>query len=222
VTGSKAVLQTVVKVDSPADLCGGQTGWVFPARLGALTLPSVDASKDAWAAANHGIPASGNHITVVLQAGGDKPVVVDDLRVSVVRRSPAPKGTYPLLGSGCGGLVPTLFKADLDKDPVTVKPVAGVDLADKRIPPVALPQKISPNSPEQWRIAAVTHTCDCEWVAFFDYTANGATRVEEIDDRGRPFRTVSPTNSRTGVLLSLAPSRKRFEWQDRKGHVVKN
>lgn len=199
VTGPEQALSVVVTIKSPARDCEGQAGWIFPVKPNKLPpWPNASSSEEEWARQSGGIPASGNYITVTLQARGERTVVATDLRVEVLARRRPTAGTHPISG-GCGGLTPTLFKAYLDTSPIRVKPTAGRDSANKPIPPVALPHIISEKSPEQWQIAGITSSCDCKWVAYIDYTADGVRGEAKIDDNGEPFRSVAV--SRAAVVV---------------------
>lgn len=88
-------LSAVVDIPSPAGRCNG---WVFdkdPQHLPGV-LPDDDLDDlDAWAAANGGIPASGNDVVVTLQGLNGHTVVVNSITVDVVSRTEPPHGTYP-------------------------------------------------------------------------------------------------------------------------------
>jgi hypothetical protein len=212
VVGARPALSVVVTMKSPARVCDGQTGWVFPVKPAALPVPSLAAPIDQWASQNGGVPASGNYVTAVLQPPAGTTVVVTDIRVEVVDREPARRsGTHPVLGGGCGGLVPMLFKANLDASPVRVIATAGRDIAGRRIPPIPLPHTVSERSPEEWQIAAVTSTCDCDWVAYIDYTADGHSGQSRIDNHGRPFRV---TSDRDAVNVIRDCSTEKCKWTE--------
>src|SRR6202022_3997126 len=69
-------LSAVVDIPSPGLACEGGEGWVFD--KDPQHLPGVFPSdnRDAWAAANGGIPASGNYVVVTLQGLKGHTVVV--------------------------------------------------------------------------------------------------------------------------------------------------
>ena len=207
---SSAALSVVVTMKSPSRECEGQKGWVFAEKPSVLPVPPLGSSSaaDEWASRNGGIPASGNFVTAVLQPPSNKTVVVTDIRVEVVGRHRSRAGTHPILGGGCGGLEPMHFKANLDRSPVRAVPTAGVSASGKRIPPVPLPHTLSEQRPEDWQIAAVTTTCDCDWVAYVDYTADGHPGESKIDDHGKPFRVAGLQH-----VVRVFPDYSQRKWQ---------
>lgn len=197
-------LTAVVDIDSPEQTCTGGEGWVFARTPQQLPGVLPDEDKQAWAAANGGIPASGNLVKVTLQGLNGHTVVVTDIAVQVVSREEPPDGTYPLTRGPCGGLVPYRFQADLDASPVSVTPVAdeGVIEPAQVRRPVDLPHAVSGSQPEVWHIAAVTETCTCEWTATLNWNSDGKKGSTEIADNGRPFR-VAATTSATHVVTDF-------------------
>jgi hypothetical protein len=191
-------LSAVVDIPSPAGRCNG---WVFdkdPQHLPGV-LPDDDLDDlDAWAAANGGIPASGNDVVVTLQGLNGHTVVVNSITVDVVSRTEPPHGTYPKTLLPCGGpLVPYRFQADLDATPVSVTAVAddpAVAEGQARRP-VDLPHAISGSEPEVWYLAAVTNTCTCEWTATLNWTSEGNEGHTPITDNGHPLRVAAVTRA---------------------------
>ena len=74
-----------------------------------LPAPPENGDKDGWAAANGGIPASGNYIDVTLQGLNGHTVVVSSISADITSRRDPLQGTYTTLGCGCGGLIPYRF-----------------------------------------------------------------------------------------------------------------
>ena len=191
-------LSAVVDVPSPAHDCvtGGE-GWVFA--KGPHELPGVlpDEDKDAWAAANGGIPASGNYIVVTLQGLNGHTVVVNSISVDVVSRTEPPDGTYPYTGGQCGGLIPYRFSLDLDANPVSVTAVAdgGAGVPGEERRPVDLPHAVSGSQPEVWHLGAVTTECSCEWTATLNWSSDGVEGHTEITNNGQPFRVAAITHA---------------------------
>jgi CHAT domain len=191
-------LSAVVQVPTPAQSCvGGGEGWVFEKAPSELPGVLPDEDKDAWAAANGGIPASGNLVVVTLQGLNGHTVVVNGISVDVVSRNEPPHGTYPYTGGQCGGLIPYRFSLDLDKKPVSVVAVADEGVvapgADRR--PVELPHAVSGSEPEVWHLAAVTTECDCEWTATLNWTSDGVEGHTPVTNDGGPFRVVATTRA---------------------------
>jgi hypothetical protein len=142
-------LSAVVSVPSFAFTCStGQAGWVFDQKPSELPGVMPNDDKDAWAAANGGIPASGNYVVVTLQGLNGHTVVVNDISVDVISRTPPPQGTYPYTGGQCGGLIPYRFSLDLDKNPVSV--TAKADDGHTEVT----------NGGKPFRVAATTHAVE--------------------------------------------------------------
>lgn len=195
-------LAASVHIPSPAGSCDGGEGWVFTKDLQHLPPPPKELIRgddaDAWAAANGGIPASGNYIDVTLQGLKGHTVVVRDITVDVVsRQATPPNTTYSKVAyvGGCGGLIPYRFELNLDKHPVTITARADETAGDlpenMRNRPVDLPHAVSGSEPEVWHLAAMTRDCICEWTATLNWVSDGKEGHTVINDNGRPFRVAS-------------------------------
>jgi hypothetical protein len=190
-------LSAVVHVPSAAQDCvtGGQ-GWVFD--KAPQELPGdFGEDKVAWAAANGGIPASGNYIVVTLQGLNGHTVVANSISVDVVSRTEPPHGTHADTGAQCGGLIPYRFSLNLDAKPVTVTavPDGGAGVAGEERRPVDLPHAVSGSQPEVWHLGAVTNECNCEWTATLNWTSDGVEGHTEITNNGDPFRVAAVTHA---------------------------
>lgn len=196
-------LSATARVPSSRASCqhGGE-GWVFnkdPQHL-PMVLPRDDV--DAWAAANGGIPASGNYVTVDLQARNGHTVVLDSISINVVSRTNPLQGTWANTWAQCGGLKPYRFQANLDTTPLTVTaiPDEGAVPEGEVRRPVELPHSISASDPtEVWNLTAVTTSCTCEWTATLNWTSEGRQGHTDITNNGHPFRVAAVTRS-TRVL----------------------
>jgi hypothetical protein len=190
-------LSAVVDVPSPQHTCISGEGWVFDTDPQHLPGVLPDEDKDAWAAANGGIPASGNIVQVTLQGLNGHTVVVTDISVEVVSRSDPPSGTYPYTGGQCGGMIPYRFQANLDAKPVSVTALADDGAVDPNAVrrPVDLPHSISGSEPEVWHIGAITDSCTCEWTATLNWNSEGTQGHTKITDNGRPFRVAATTHA---------------------------
>ncbi|HWX43885.1 MAG TPA: hypothetical protein VNY52_01015 [Solirubrobacteraceae bacterium] len=196
-TSPAAPLAVTAKLRSPGESCSGGAGWVFPRSAAQLPVPPhSDAGMQSWATQNGGVPASGNFVVVDLQGRPGPSVIVNDVRVEVTRRSGALTGTYAILSGGCGGVAPDYFGANLDREPVTIKSMAGVDELGHVVAAVPLPHQISASEPEVWYVRASTASCDCQWVAYLDWTANG----ESSSTRIGPFLTTATARAKKVIL----------------------
>lgn len=196
-------LAATVTVLSPKANCqlGGE-GWVFNKDPQQLPMVRPGDNTDAWAAANGGIPASGNHVKVDLQGRNKHTVIVDSISVNVSSHIDPPQGTWANTWAQCGPTQRYGFEANLDTTPVAVTAVpaesAVVDDQGGRILD-SLPHTISDAAPEVWYLTAITTNCICEWTATVNWTSEGNQGHTDITDHGHPFRVAAVTRS-TRVL----------------------
>ena len=168
---------------------------------------------NTWAAANGGIPASGNDVVVTLQGLNGHTVVVNSISVDVVSRTEPPHGTYPANILPCGaGLVPYRFQADLDATPVSVTAVADDPAVaeGQAHRPSTCPMRSAAQS-RRSGISAVTNTCTCEWMATLEWTSDGQQGTRPITDNGRPFRVAAVTRA----------TRVQYDWHNGGWLIVK-
>ena len=192
------VLSIQTKTLSPGEMCYGEKGWIFPKRPAALPVPDItnrSFSLDAWAKKNGGVPASGYYVELILQPVQQRTVVIDNLAVRVVHQSPVTVGThFPVYGQ-CGGLEPYFFQANLDDNPVFIKPVKGQSLAGNIVTPVALPHKLTEGNPEAWNVSAITSHCTCQWIIEVHWSSGNDSGTIRVDNHGHPFVTSSTIGS---------------------------
>jgi hypothetical protein len=191
------VLSIQTRVLSPSAGCLGERGWVFNKPLAALPAPESSnrhPNLDTWARENGGIPASGYYVVLTLQPVQQRTVVVDNLTVQVVHQSAPTVGSHIYFGQ-CGGLTPYAFQANLDSDPVFIKPAKGQDAAGKTITPVALPHQLTESSPEVWNVEAITRHCTCKWIIDVHWTSGNDSGTIRVDNHGQPFITSSAVGS---------------------------
>jgi hypothetical protein len=196
--GSPQPLTVTARLFPPGDSCDGGSGWVFLESKSQLPVPSWQAgaaSLQRWASAHGGIPASGNFVVADLQAVPGHTVIINDVRIQVVQRASVPVGVYPALSGGCGGIVPTSFRANLDRSSIVLTMTTVGSGFGKPAAPIPLPHEVSESGPEVWYIMATTQACDCEWKAYLDWSSDGKTGSTPIDENGRPFRTLATTRA---------------------------
>lgn len=196
VAGEVLSIQTTTL--APSATCYGERGWVFPKRPAALPVPDLtdrSFNVNAWARQNGGVPASGYYVVLALQPVQQRTVVIDSLVVQVVHQSPTTVGTYAPFFGQCGGLEPYFFQANLDDNPVFIKPVKGRDQADNIVAPVALPHVLTEGNPEVWNVSAITNHCTCQWVIDVHWSSGNDSGTIRVDDHGQPFVTSSTIGS---------------------------
>ncbi|MEU3394774.1 transcriptional regulator [Streptomyces albidoflavus] len=146
----------------------------------AVRPPPVEQDAPAWVSAMGAVPADEQVVEVTLQGKGSETVVLQALRVRVVRSGEPLAWTDYGTGVGCGGGVALrAFDVDLDQG----SPAARA--ADGQRP---FPYKISESDPEMFRVTAHTGGRDVSWYLEVEWSSGERQGVFRVDDRGRPFR----------------------------------
>jgi hypothetical protein len=162
--------------------------------------PDQLADFSTWAVRVNATPnANIMFVTITLEGTSDKAVVLQAMRVKVVKTTNPPAQAFTVGGSCGGGLSPRLFEVVLDQPLPRLQPQAGMtqvpdpsgQLVDKTLPAVNFPYRISATDPEVFQIKANVEARDCEWVIDLDWTSGGTNGTTRIDDHGHPFRTIS-------------------------------
>jgi hypothetical protein len=76
------------------------------------------AEYEKWAQSNGGVPAQTLALRMTVRAAGSAPVVLNGLRIDVVRRSAPLRGWFRFPDAGCGPQPVRSIDIDLDKSPV--------------------------------------------------------------------------------------------------------
>ena len=191
----------VVAVDAPLrwskSAGAALPSYVLPARVDDLPAPPVDfEQRDRWVRDRQGADAFLTDVEIVVTAKREQPVILQDLVVRVVQRSPPMTGTHVTYGPGGEGVFVRWLKVDLDRQPAAI--VSSVDerpevLLEGTEPsnPITFPYRVTSTEPEVFHLTATTRSCFCEWVAELRWVAGGDEGRVVIDDEGRPFRTTS-------------------------------
>ncbi|MER5600671.1 helix-turn-helix transcriptional regulator [Streptomyces sp. NPDC002265] len=154
-------------------------------------VPPPPAPQDAspWARSQAAVHGGQTMVDITVQGRTDAAVVLEALRVRVVGRAAPVKGNVYATGQGCGGgLGPHSFTVALDKDRPIAHAVPGYE-GEKLVPAMDLPYRVSVTDPEVLTVEARTDGCDCRWYLELDWSSQGRTGTERIDDDGVPFRT---------------------------------
>lgn len=146
-------------------------------------VPPPPSEQDApgWVGALGGVPAGDQLLELTLQGRTSETVVLQGLRVRVVK-SGAPLAWNVYGGfSACGGDVSTKsFDVDLDAGhPVTV-PKAGQR---------GFPYKVSESDPEVFYVTANVSTRDVSWYLELEWSSGDRRGTLRVDNNGQPFRT---------------------------------
>ncbi|WP_286158506.1 helix-turn-helix transcriptional regulator [Streptomyces sp. CB03911] len=154
-------------------------------------VPPPPAPQDAapWARTQGAVHGGRTLVDIAVQGRTETAVVLEALRVRVVGRAAPVQGTVYATGQGCGGdLDPRSFAVDLDLDRPIARPVRSAE-AGASSPARQLPYRVSSKDPEVLLVDARAVGCDCLWYLELDWSSQGRTGTERIDDHGLPFRT---------------------------------
>jgi hypothetical protein len=154
-------------------------------------VPPPPAPQDAapWARTQGAVHGGETLVEISVQGRTDTAVVLEGLRVRVVGRSTPLKGTVYAMDQGCGGEIsPRSFAVDLDMDRPIARSVPGSG-TEANTPAMRMPYRVSAKDPEVLLVDARTTGCDCRWKLELDWSSQGRTGTEIIDDHGLPFRT---------------------------------
>ncbi|WP_182876995.1 DUF4145 domain-containing protein [Microbispora sp. H10670] len=171
----------VAAVTSFAPVSCGDSGWVVVNRSSDQFPYSPDkAPADA-------VLSSGGRITVTVQGLNRRSVILQKMRVEVIRRSPAVSGTY--LPLGCeGGMTPRHYVVDLD---------AAVPRVVPERDSAPFPYKVSEIEPEQFLITPEVGSGNVEFRLIIEWTSGDHQGELVLPESGKPpFRVTATTASR--------------------------
>ncbi|WP_194818630.1 hypothetical protein [Nocardia sp. XZ_19_385] len=149
-------------------------------------VPSQEQTLD-WARGNGAIEGLRNLVRVTITGSrADQPVVLDRLRIEVLRRESPVAGF--VTGSQCGGpLDRRYFQADIDQAPVVLESEpakAGLNPEQAK----DFPYFVSGSEVEQFYLRLTAETCNCDWRAVLEWTSGAREGEIVIDNDGKPFR----------------------------------
>ncbi|MEV0545082.1 hypothetical protein [Nocardia salmonicida] len=151
--------------------------------------PAVSSQEQMrdWARSNGAIEGWRNLVRVTVTGSrADQPVVLEGLRIEVLRRDPPVAGF--VTGSQCGGpLDRRSFSADLDQAPVILKSEpakAGQNPEQAR----DFPYTVSKSTVEQFYLKLTAQTCNCDWRAVLEWTSGEHKGEVVIDNGGSAFK----------------------------------
>ncbi|MET9881330.1 helix-turn-helix domain-containing protein [Actinacidiphila glaucinigra] len=156
-------------------------------------VPPPPAPQDAapWARTQGAVHGGHTLVGISVQGRTDAAVVLEALRVRVVGRAAPVKGTVYSTGQGCGSDInPRSFTVNLDMNRPIARPTQGSEHATST-PALRMPYRVSAKDPEVLLVDARTTHCDCRWYLELDWSSQGRTGTERIDDHGLAFRTSS-------------------------------
>ncbi|MGW5943255.1 helix-turn-helix domain-containing protein [Streptomyces celluloflavus] len=150
-----------------------------------MVPPPPEADVRGWVSKLGAVSAGEQIIQVTVQGAGDETVVLNALRVQVVKRSePLAWNAYGM-GVGCGGgMTPKTFGVSLDAARPQVTPEGGQR---------DFPYKVSEKDPEVLKITARAGAHDVRWYLLLEWSSGSRHGTLPIDDNGEPFHTSALT-----------------------------
>jgi len=164
----------------------GCEGWLFAQPIGRIP-PRIFGNNNAdelWALRNHGTDIGGAAWTITLQGLTSESVAIQDIRIRIVGRRPAPRGTQIASQMGCGGVITVRnFSVALDAANPHLTPQGGVK---------SWPYSISRGDVEEVRLDAYIQGDSSKYEYLFvyeiDWAQGGKTGTAEVHaPNGQPF-----------------------------------
>jgi hypothetical protein len=173
---------TVARTGGVLNLC---EGWLFPQPIGRIP-PRIfgdDNADEQWALRNHGTDIGGAAWTITLQGLTSEAVAIQGIRIRIVGKRPAPRGTQIASQMGCGGVITVRsFSATLDAVNPHLVPVGGVK---------SWPYSISRGDVEEVRLDAyIQNSSKYEYLFVYeiDWAQGDKTGTAEVGaPNGQPF-----------------------------------
>lgn len=184
-------------VDNGAGAC---VNWIVTQPMSAIQAPPVPELDETYAHQFKGIDEGQTVFKIDVQGTTPDAVELIDFRVVDIQRESAVKGTDIISSDGCGPSPEAGFKIGLGSDPPVIAPVAGLDNgAAKKMP---FPFIVSNSDIQQFQVEAVdsvssfTAACNClvRWRLALDWSYKGKAGSTVIDDDGKPFQTMFPSD----------------------------
>ncbi|MFD3916162.1 helix-turn-helix domain-containing protein [Streptomyces sp. NPDC058603] len=143
--------------------------------------PPTEQDAPGWVNALGGVASGGQFIELTVQGRSSDTVVLNALRVKIVKTdAPLPWNDYAM-GVGCGGGVGTKsFAVNLDAARPSTVPKAGQR---------DFPYKVSESDPEVYYVSATATARDVSWYLELEWTSGDRRGTLRVDDNGKPFRT---------------------------------
>ena len=158
--------------------------------LGAL--PRAINGMYHWAYRLGGADAGASYAQIEVRGRFEEPIVLDGIRVKVLRRRQPLSGTY--VGFAGGDLVDIRYvRVDLDTRPPTITNGSGFIKGKGEW---SFPLQVSRTDLEVFSIVATTDKCDCSWVAKLNYHLGNESGTITIDRNGHPFRTTATNRAK--------------------------
>ncbi|MFE9885461.1 helix-turn-helix domain-containing protein [Streptomyces scopuliridis] len=162
--------------------------------------PPTEQDAPGWVGVLGGVASGGQYIELTVQGTTTETVVLQALRVKIVKTGAPLAWNDYAMGVGCGGGVGTKsFSVNLDAGRPSSVPKAGQR---------DFPYKVSESDPEVFYISATSKTRDVSWYLELEWSSGERRGTIRLDDNGKPFRT-SGSAGRPSYDYPLGGS----EWQ---------
>jgi hypothetical protein len=171
-------------------------GWVSDKPMTEIPArPPWGEDWDPWADQVGAVVAPTQVVYFTVQGRSEAQVTLTDLKVRVVARRPAIRGT--LFAPVEGGDTPYRWvSVDLDSDPpktsTHVDEYGAASEHERR--PIRFPYRVSLSDAESFEVDGVTTRCDCSWVIELSWVSQDRAGTYTVDDGGKPFRVTGRTN----------------------------
>jgi hypothetical protein len=167
---------------------GATTPTDVPAEVGSRQRMT---DYERWAQQSGGVPAQTLAMRMTVRAVGDTPVVLNGLRVEVVRRSAPLTGWFRVPEAGCGVQPVRSIRVNLDEDPVRPM-LTEVDEAtlEEQTRPFDLTLRVTPSDPEVFEIHASTLKSDVEFRMTLLYQSESSSGEFPVEG-GRIYRVTA-------------------------------
>jgi hypothetical protein len=144
----------------------------------------------AWARTNQGVDADRTKVRLTIIGDSEATVIVEALRIAVVRRAEPLDGTLVLCPVGGADITPRHIAVDLDGFPEAVTSYydAGGD------PTGRFSFALARGEAELFNIEATAGHSYIEWVGKLYLLVDGKRQIVNISDQGEPFRTTSSSH----------------------------
>ncbi|MFE2845051.1 helix-turn-helix domain-containing protein [Streptomyces scopuliridis] len=143
--------------------------------------PPTEQDAPGWVGALGGVASGGQYIELTVQGTTTETVVLQALRVKIVKTGAPLAWNDYAMGVGCGGGVGTKsFSVNLDAGRPSSVPKAGQR---------NFPYKVSESDPEVFYISATSKTRDVSWYLELEWSSGERRGTIRLDDNGKPFRT---------------------------------
>jgi hypothetical protein len=159
-----------------------------PAALAPADAQSL-ADDPSWALDHGGMAASPEIVRLELRARTDEPVIVNPVRIDVVRTA-APVSGWFVASPACGVEPVRVASVDLD-----ASPPAATYINERGRETGTLAVSVDRQDPELLELQVHSTRGEVDWTAEIPYSGADGTGSVEVDDDGEPFQVTTERGS---------------------------